>query len=81
MDPSRGSSMHRSGKSQLPIELADGAALDEVKSKTEANFRVALKNTFSTAAAASSPHPMFRLLEPQFHNLRFPARISVTWRT
>jgi hypothetical protein len=43
VDPSRGSSMHRSGKSQLPIELADGAAL-EVKSKTEANFRVALKN-------------------------------------
>jgi len=45
MNPSRGSLMHRSGKSQLPIELADGAALDEVKSKTEAEFRVALKNT------------------------------------
>jgi len=27
------------------IELADGVTLDEVKSKTEANFRVALKNT------------------------------------
>jgi hypothetical protein len=37
--------MHRSGKSQLPIELADGVTLDEVKSKTEADFRVALENT------------------------------------
>jgi 3-oxoacid CoA-transferase subunit B len=27
------------------IELADGVTLDEVKSKTEADFRVALKNT------------------------------------
>jgi len=27
------------------IELADGVTLDEVKSKTEAEFRVALKNT------------------------------------
>ncbi len=26
------------------IELADGVTLDEVKSKTEAEFRVALKN-------------------------------------
>jgi 3-oxoacid CoA-transferase subunit B len=26
------------------IELADGVTLDEVKSKTEADFRVALKN-------------------------------------
>jgi hypothetical protein len=37
MDPSRGSLMHRSRKSQLLIELADGVTLDEVKSKTEAN--------------------------------------------
>jgi acyl CoA:acetate/3-ketoacid CoA transferase beta subunit len=34
-----------SAKSRLLIELADGVTLDEVKSKTEANFRVALKNT------------------------------------
>ena len=27
------------------IELADGVTLDEVKAKTEAEFRVALKNT------------------------------------
>jgi 3-oxoacid CoA-transferase subunit B len=27
------------------IELADGVSLDEVKAKTEAEFRVALKNT------------------------------------
>jgi 3-oxoacid CoA-transferase subunit B len=27
------------------IELADGVTLDEVKSRTEADFRVALKNT------------------------------------
>jgi 3-oxoacid CoA-transferase subunit B len=27
------------------IELADGVTLDEVKEKTEAEFRVALKNT------------------------------------
>jgi 3-oxoacid CoA-transferase subunit B len=27
------------------IELADGVTVDEIKSKTEANFRVALKNT------------------------------------
>ena len=27
-----------------PIELADGVTLDEVKSKTEAEFRVELKN-------------------------------------
>jgi 3-oxoacid CoA-transferase subunit B len=27
------------------IELADGVTLDEVKSKTEAEFRVALTNT------------------------------------
>jgi 3-oxoacid CoA-transferase subunit B len=26
------------------IELADGVTLDEVKSKTEADFRIALKN-------------------------------------
>ena len=26
------------------IELADGVTVDEVKAKTEANFRVALKN-------------------------------------
>jgi acyl CoA:acetate/3-ketoacid CoA transferase beta subunit len=37
--------LHRSRKSQLLIELVDGVTLDEVKSKTEANFRVALKNT------------------------------------
>jgi 3-oxoacid CoA-transferase subunit B len=27
------------------IELADGVTLDEVKAKTDAEFRVALKNT------------------------------------
>jgi acyl CoA:acetate/3-ketoacid CoA transferase beta subunit len=37
--------LHRSRKSQLLIELADGVTLDEVKSKTEAEFRIALKNT------------------------------------
>ena len=35
---------HGSGGMAL-IELADGVSLDEVKSKTEAEFRVALKNT------------------------------------
>ena len=32
-------------RAKLRIELADGVTLDEVKSKTEADFRVALKNT------------------------------------
>ena len=27
------------------IELADGVTLDDIKSKTEASFRAALKNT------------------------------------
>jgi 3-oxoacid CoA-transferase subunit B len=35
---------HGSGGMAL-IELADGVSLEEVKSKTEAEFRVALKNT------------------------------------
>jgi 3-oxoacid CoA-transferase subunit B len=35
---------HGSGGMAL-IELADGVSLDEVKAKTEAEFRVALKNT------------------------------------
>jgi 3-oxoacid CoA-transferase subunit B len=35
---------HGSGGMAL-IELAEGVSLDEVKSKTEAEFRVALKNT------------------------------------
>jgi 3-oxoacid CoA-transferase subunit B len=35
---------HGSGGMAL-IELADGVTLDEVKAKTEAEFRVALKNT------------------------------------
>ncbi len=36
----------RTGKDGMAlIELADGVTLDEVKSKTEANFRVALKNS------------------------------------
>ncbi len=35
----------RSGKDGMAlIELADGVTLDEVKAKTEAEFRVALKN-------------------------------------
>ena len=33
------------GDGMALIELADGVTLDEVKSKTEADFRVALKNT------------------------------------
>jgi 3-oxoacid CoA-transferase subunit B len=35
---------HGSGGMAL-IELADGVSLEEVKSKTEAEFRIALKNT------------------------------------
>jgi 3-oxoacid CoA-transferase subunit B len=35
---------HGSGGMAL-IELADGVSLDEVKAKTEAEFRVALQNT------------------------------------
>ena len=39
-------SIDKHGKNGMAlIELADGVTLDEVKSKTEANFRVALKNT------------------------------------
>jgi len=36
----------RTGKDGMTlIELADGVTLDEITSKTEAKFRVALKNT------------------------------------
>jgi 3-oxoacid CoA-transferase subunit B len=38
-------SIDKHGKDGMAlIELADGVTLDEVKSKTEADFRVALKN-------------------------------------
>jgi 3-oxoacid CoA-transferase subunit B len=38
-------SIDKHGKNGMAlIELADGVTLDEVKSKTEAEFRVALKN-------------------------------------
>jgi 3-oxoacid CoA-transferase subunit B len=35
----------KGGGSMTLIELAPGTSLDEIKSKTEANYRVALKNS------------------------------------
>src|ERR1700732_2083499 len=57
------------------IELADGVTLDEVKAKTEAEFRVALKNAggFSrrVGKGAVAPCPPFALRGDRVGTLRF----------